>query len=139
MRLLCKNECDRDKISVPGNTPALISGVLVLLMPKCALCWAVYMSVLSSFGLSIQYRSWFFPVAMALFLVTMLKLLIQVIRKKKFVNFFLAIAGGTLIYFNRQAATVNFAEVMAIVLMILAVMMDDLLKMGKLIISFIRS
>jgi hypothetical protein len=76
---------------------------------------------------------------MALFLVTMLKLLIQVIRKKKFVNFFLALAGGTLIYFNRQAATVNFAEVMAIVLMILAVMMDDLLKMGKLIISFIRS
>jgi hypothetical protein len=69
----------------------------------------------------------------------MLKLLIQVILKKKFVNFFLAIAGGTLIYFNRQATTVNFAEVMAIVLMILAVMMDDLLKMGKLIISFIRS
>jgi hypothetical protein len=139
MRLLCQNECDRDKISVPGNTPALISGVLVLLMPKCALCWAAYMSVLSSFGLSIQYRSWFFPVAMALFLVTMLKLLIQAIRKKKFANFFLAIAGGTLIYFNRQVATVNFVGVMAIVLMILAVMMDDLLKIGKLIISFIRS
>jgi len=41
-----------------------------------------------------QYGSWFFPVALALFLVTLIKLLIQAIRKKKFVNFFLAIAGG---------------------------------------------
>ena len=138
MRLLCKNECDRDKISVPGNTPALVSGVLVLLMPKCALCWAAYMSVLSSLGLSIPYRPWFFPVALALFLVTLIKLLIQVIRKKKFVNFFLAIAAGVLIYFNRQAATVNFAGAAAIVLMILAVMMDNFLKMGKLIVSFIK-
>jgi len=138
MRLLCKNECNRDRLSVPGNTPALISGVVVLLMPKCALCWAAYMSVFSSFGLSIQYRSWFFPVALALFLVTLIKLLIQAIRKKKFANFFLAIAAGALIYCNRQAATVNFAGAVAIVLMILAVMMDNLLKMGKLIISFIK-
>jgi hypothetical protein len=138
MRLLCKNECDLDKLSVPGNTPALISGVLVLLMPKCALCWAAYMSVLSSFGLSIQYRSWFFPVALVLFLATLIKLLMQAIRKKKFVNFFLAIAAGALIYFNRQAATINFAGATAIILMILAVMMENLLKMGKLIIAFIK-
>lgn len=109
-----------------------------MLMPKCALCWAAYMSVLSSLGLSIQYRSWFFPVALVLFLATLIKLLIQAIRKKKFVNFFLAIAAGTLIYFNRQAATVNFAGAIAIVLMILAVMMDNLLMMGKLIIAFLK-
>jgi protein SCO1 len=138
MRLLCKEECDRDKLSVPGNTPALISGVLVLLMPKCALCWAAYMSVLSSLGLSIQYRSWFFPVALVLFLATLIKLLIQAIRKRKFVNFFLAITAGALIYLNRQAATVNFAGTIAIILMILAVMMDNLLKTGKLIIAFIK-
>ncbi len=40
------------------------------------------------------YQPWFFPVTLALFLATLIKLLIQAIQRRKFVNLFLALGAG---------------------------------------------
>ncbi|PZX55700.1 hypothetical protein LV85_00925 [Algoriphagus chordae] len=41
--------------------------VLIALFPKCPFCWATYMSVFGSLGLSrMPYQSWMLPVFMAL-------------------------------------------------------------------------
>lgn len=131
MKLLCNNTCE------PAGAPAakgwtLLSTALVLFMPKCALCWAAYLSFFSSFGLVIPYRPWFMPVVIILFMATLVKLLIGAIREKKFLAFVLALIAGALIVIQRNTAG-DWLKITAIILMSAAVMMDNILKLFRLL------
>jgi len=131
MRWICKEECPAYKNSLKGKSWTLFSSVLVLFIPKCAMCWAAYMSILSSLGLVIKYQSWFIPVALLLFLITLIKLLIQSIRRKNFFGFGLALAAGLLIIYQRSAIGIDWVKILAILLMTIAVMMDNFLSLYK--------
>src|SRR5947209_4579219 len=101
MKWICNEECPASKNSFKGKGWTLLSSVLVLFIPKCAMCWAAYMNILSSLGLVIKYQSWFIPVSLLFFALTLIKLLIQAIRRKNFIGFMLALAAGVLIIYQR--------------------------------------
>ncbi len=129
MRWLCKTECDSRQKIEKGRGGALLSGVLLLLMPKCALCWAAYMSFLSSLGIVIHYRPWFVPVMTLLFLLTLVKLLIASLRTRRFLAFILAAAAGVLILLFRATPGITVVKVGALLLMAVAVTMEYFIRL----------
>ncbi|TGD59567.1 hypothetical protein [Flavobacterium humi] len=67
----CKsNACPNQERKTPkgikkilGSVPSVVLSILVAVFPKCPLCWAVYMSMLGSFGLAkIPFMGWLLPV-----------------------------------------------------------------------------
>jgi len=135
MKILCKEECSVDRVSVKekGKGFTLLTSVLLLFMPKCALCWAAYMSFLSSIGIVIKYQSWFLPVMSFLFVCTLLKLLISSIRRKNFLAFGMALIAGLIIFSERSTVGIDPLKIFALVLMAAAVMMDSFVKLFRLI------
>jgi protein SCO1/2 len=131
MKWICNEECTASKNSFKEKGWTLLSILLVLFIPKCAICWAVYMSILSSLGLVIKYHPWFIPVAFMLFLLTLTKLLVQAIRRRNFIGFGLALAAGLLIIYQRSAIGIDWVKILAILLMTIAVMMDNFLSLYK--------
>ncbi|MEO5890519.1 MAG: hypothetical protein ABIQ31_09715 [Ferruginibacter sp.] len=138
MKLICKDECTIAKPSLKGKGWELFTGVLVLFVPKCAFCWAAYMSVLSSWGIVISYQRWFLPVSLVLFLFTLTKLLIVAIRRKNFIAFGLAVLAGLLILSQRSVPGMDVKKLLAIALMILAVMMDNFLVLYRQLQLYFR-
>ncbi len=131
MKLICKEECVENKNLQKSNGWTLLTGAVVLFMPKCALCWAAYMSLLSSFGIVIHYRSWFLPVAIMLFLLMLVKLLVKSIHQQDFFAFGLVAASGILIMLDRRNGGSNVIKITALVLMTIAVLMDNIIKLYK--------
>jgi hypothetical protein len=132
MRILCKEECSSDKTSLKGKSFTLLTSALVLFMPKCALCWAAYMSFLGSMGIVIKYRPWFLPVLTILFILTLIKLLIAAIKRRNFLSFGLALAAGVLIYSERTTPGIDSVKIVAIIMMATAILMDNMLKLFRL-------
>jgi hypothetical protein len=126
MKLLCKTTCVENKNKIRGRSWALMSSALILFMPKCALCWAAYMSFIGSLGLVIKYRPWFLPVITILFLITLTKLLINCIRRRNFISFFLAVAAGLLIVVQRGSIGIDGIKIFAMILMAAAILLDSL-------------
>jgi hypothetical protein len=126
MKLLCKSVCDDTRTKIKGRGWALVTSALLLFMPKCALCWAAYMSFLGSLGLVIKYQPWFLPVITIFFMVTLTKLLINCIRRKSFISFVLAVAAGLLIVMQRGSIGMDGIKILAMVLMAAAMLTDSL-------------
>jgi mercuric ion transport protein len=136
MRLLCEQDCVTKGRTLEGsNGLTLVSGILVLLMPKCAFCWAGYMSFFSSFGLvTIPYRPWFLTLSIILFILTLLKLLYKAVYKGNFLSFLLALLAGMIIMRQKLWQPVSGLNYLAVTMMGIAVAMDSsLLQMKKLI------
>ena len=118
MRIICQNECRPEKTRRANSGWSLLTGVLVLVMPKCALCWAAYMGVLGSFGIVIKYQPWFLPVVVILFLFTLLKLLIGSLRSGSFLAFGMALVAAVLILWQREVPGATDLKMLAVGLMI---------------------
>ncbi len=125
MKLICKEACSGHKTSLKAKSGTLLSGALVLFMPKCALCWAAYMSLLGSMGLVIRYRPWFLPVAIGLFVLTLMKLLITAVHRKNFLAFSFAVIAGLMILLERNVRELNGTKLFSLVLMTIAVLMKQ--------------
>lgn len=79
------------------SIPSIILSVLVAFFPKCPMCWAVYMSMLSSFGIvEIPYMKWLLPVFMVL-LGFHLWMLLKKVVTKGYGPFFMSLIGFSII------------------------------------------
>lgn len=83
--------------SVPG---ALLS-VGIVLFPKCPLCWAAYMSMFGSVGLtSVPYMKWLLPVLIG-FLALHVFFIFRKIKEKGYGPFICSLAGAVIIISGR--------------------------------------
>jgi hypothetical protein len=56
-----------------GNGFSVLLAIGIALMPKCAVCWSVYLSFLSSLGIvTLPYSTWIRPGMLALLMVNLL-------------------------------------------------------------------
>lgn len=132
MKWICEPGCSVTEKRVNGNGWTFFTGMLVLLMPKCAFCWAAYMSILSSIGLvTIPYKPWFLAVAVTLFILTLVKLLYSAVRSRHYAAFITALIAGIIIAVYKFWIPVEGLNYIAVVLMIVAVTMDYFLKLAK--------
>jgi mercuric ion transport protein len=138
MKILCKEACKADKPQHKGKGWSLVTGVLVLLMPKCAFCWAAYMSLLSSFGIVIKYQSWFLPFSVVLFLLTLIKLLIRSFQGRSFFAFVLALGAAIIIISQRSVPGIDWIKALAITMMTVAVLEEKILQVIQLVFAQLR-
>lgn len=83
------------------SIPSLLLSLVIAFFPKCPMCWAVYMSMLGSFGfVTIPYMGWLFPVFL-LFSVFYLWLLFVKASEKGYGPFILSILGFIIILIGR--------------------------------------
>ncbi len=118
MKIICRDECRPERRRRANHGWSILTGALVLVMPKCALCWAAYMGVLGSFGIVIKYQPWFLPVVIILFLFTLVKLLIGSLRSGNFLAFGMALVAAMLILSQREVAGATELKILAVGLMI---------------------
>ncbi|MGH2666281.1 MerC domain-containing protein [Flavobacterium sp.] len=102
----CPN-VDRNASSAVKKTfrsiPSILMSILVAFFPKCPLCWAVYMSMLGSFGLAkIPFMWWLLPV-FTLFLAVHLWMLFRRIPEKGYGPFVFSVIGFTVLLFGKLA------------------------------------
>lgn len=75
------------------SVPSIFLSVVVAFFPKCPICWAVYMSMLGSFGIAeIPYMGWLLPVFLV-FLVFHLWLLYKKVPQKGYGPFLFSVVG----------------------------------------------
>lgn len=75
------------------SVPSLMLSVFIAFFPKCPMCWAVYMSMLGSFGIAeIPYMKWLLPVFIV-FLGIHLWMLLKKVPTKGFGPFVISLFG----------------------------------------------
>ena len=75
------------------SIPSILLSVVVAFFPKCPICWAVYMSMLGSFGIAeIPYMGWLLPVFL-FFLAFHLWLLYKKVPQKGYGPFLFSVLG----------------------------------------------
>jgi mercuric ion transport protein len=122
MKLFCKNECIEKNTPKANNGLTFISGLVLTLMPKCAMCWAAYMNLFSFLGLSkIKYHSWYLPLGVILFLLTLIKFLRTAMLERTYLDFSLAVIAGILIIFQKYKGPIENLDYLIISLMAIAV------------------
>jgi hypothetical protein len=86
---------------IAKTLPSILLSIVIALFPKCPLCWAAYMSLFSSIGLSqLPYKSWLFPVLLG-FMALHLFLLIKKVATKGYGPLVLNIIGIIIILLGR--------------------------------------
>ena len=79
------------------SMPSILMGALIVLFPKCPICWAVYLSMLGSLALSqLPYTSWLLPVLLST-LAFNLFMLFRKSEQNGYLPFALNLAGAVLI------------------------------------------
>lgn len=83
------------------SVPSILLSTVIAFFPKCPLCWAVYMSMFSSVGLSrLPYMKWLLPVLVLLFIVH-LYLLFKKVKQLGYLPFLFSICGAGIILLAR--------------------------------------
>jgi len=81
--------------------------VLIAFFPKCPLCWAAYLSMFGSFGLSnIPYMGWLYPVLLG-FLGLHLYFIYKKVKVKGYWPFILSVLGAFVLLSSRFFQTDN--------------------------------
>jgi len=84
------------------SVPNFLVSLLIAFFPKCAMCWATYMSMLGSVWLArAPYLAWLFPALLALSGLNLL-LLLRKARRKGYGPFLLGLAGIAVILGGRS-------------------------------------
>ena len=84
-----------------GILPSILLNILIAFFPKCPICWAVYMSMLGSLGLSkLPYMKWILPVLLVLLCIHLIMLFIRA-KQTGYLPFALSVAGAMFIIFFR--------------------------------------
>ena len=134
MKLICDdNNCPAPRPSQLQRGWTFANSLLVLFMPKCAICWTAYMSFLGSLGITIKYKPWFLPVLAVLFLLSLLKLLVTSVRRKEYIAPVLALIAACLVFSERTEPGLTQGKIFAIVLMALAMSLDNLKQLFRLL------
>lgn len=95
-------ESAADKAKKTGKAlPSFMVSILIAFFPKCPVCWAVYMSMFGSLGLSrLPYMPWLLPV-LFVFLAFHLFMIFRKIPQKGYIPFIISLAGASLILCGR--------------------------------------
>ncbi|NQY10786.1 MAG: hypothetical protein HRT71_14910 [Flavobacteriales bacterium] len=90
-----KSEANKAKVKKTVKTfSSTALSVLIAFFPKCPLCWAAYMSMFGSFGLSnIPFMKWILPVLIC-FLGLHIFLLVRKIKENGYGPIICSVAGG---------------------------------------------
>ena len=76
--------------------------LLIAFFPKCPVCWAVYMSMFGSLGISqLPYMKWLLPVLIA-FLGLHLFMQFKGIKRHGYLPFTLSVIGATILLISRS-------------------------------------
>ncbi len=127
MKLICEPACEpHRKIALKDGAWPLINSILLIVMPKCAMCWAAYLSLFSFMGLSINYQPWFLPFMICLFLVSIARLIYKAIKTKNFVTLFISLMASTVIICQKLWWESNVSSIIAITILISAMLMEAL-------------
>ena len=114
-----------DRNRVKGKGLNFFAGGLLLIMPKCAMCWAAYLGFFGWTGLSaLAYRPWFLPAAILLFSFTLGRLLWRAMARRNYLAFSLASTAALLIAWQKWTGAENIFGIVAIGLMGLAWFID---------------
>lgn len=85
------------KRKLPKINMTLFSAIGVLIIPKCPLCWAAYMSIFSALGVStIEYQAWLLPSMLILLALSVSLALYQAFKRKRY-NYIRIIVVGVLL------------------------------------------
>jgi hypothetical protein len=80
------------------SLPSIATGILIAFFPKCPMCWAVYMSMFGSLGLTpLPYMPWLLPVLLVFLALHLFMLLRKAIQRHYFFPFWISLAGAVLI------------------------------------------
>lgn len=91
--------------AVLKSASSVLLSFLIAFFPKCPVCWAAYMSLFGSFGLSqLPYMKWILPALLG-FLALHLYLLLRKVRTKGYGPFLLSIAGAAIVLAARSVFT----------------------------------
>ncbi|MCW3105798.1 MAG: hypothetical protein JWQ09_304 [Segetibacter sp.] len=78
-------------------TLSMLLSLVIAFFPKCPLCWAAYMSMFGSFGVSnVPYMKWLLPVLIA-FLGLHLFLIVKKVKEKGYGPFVFSLIGALII------------------------------------------
>lgn len=81
--------------------PSIILSLFIAFFPKCPVCWAVYMSMLGSFGIvEIPYMKWLLPVFIV-FLGFHLWMLSKKVTVKGYGPFIISVVGFSILIFSK--------------------------------------
>ena len=81
--------------------PSVLLSILIAFFPKCPICWAVYMSMFGSLGLSqLPYMGWLLPVLIG-FLAIHLFMIYKKSTRNNYLPFLLSFVGVMVILIGR--------------------------------------
>lgn len=84
------------------SIPSVLLSILIAFFPKCPVCWAIYMSMFGSLGLTrLPYVKWLLPV-LIIFLGIHLFFLYRRIKIAGRLPFFMSVAGAVVIIYSRM-------------------------------------
>lgn len=83
------------------TVPSILLSILIAFFPKCPMCWAVYMSMLGSIGMSkVPYMPWLLPVLLT-FLLFHIAMQYRTIKQKGPLPFSCSLLGATCLLLAR--------------------------------------
>ena len=114
MKTILNKDCNCNSNACPNNEetnlslkktvksiPSIMLSLFIAFFPKCPLCWAVYMSMLGSFGITeIPYMKWLLPVFIVL-LGFHLGLLLKKVPSKGYGPFVISLIGFSILLFSK--------------------------------------
>ena len=104
-----------------GKAANILAASLLLLMPKCAMCWAAYLGIFGLAGFSaLAYRTWFLPMAMVLCSLTMGRLLWRAFYQHNYLAFLFMLVAALLIAWQKWTGSHNNVGWLAMLFMALA-------------------
>lgn len=88
------------------NLGSLVLGVIIAFFPKCAFCWAAYMSIFSTMGIaSIPYLPWLQPVLVIFFIVNVFTMFFIARKRNDYNAFIFGVAGAMFVLFSKVIIT----------------------------------
>ena len=89
----CRNTGSKNCHCAPAASGSVFLSILLAFFPKCAFCWAAYLSFLNSVGITIPYLSWLKHVFAGLFLLSILVLFRSARKTRQWLAFGLILSG----------------------------------------------
>lgn len=113
-----------------------MTAILLVMVPKCGLCWAVYMQVFSSVAMvTIPYKPWYLPVAVILFFIMLGKLFYHSVKSGRYMSFALALLGGILVLISKWYFPDRALQFFAIGLLVAGAVLENLQTIFMLLLK----
>jgi len=94
---VCSSTGSKNCHCTPASSGSVFLSILLAFFPKCAFCWAAYLSFLNSVGITIPYLSWLKHVFAGLFLLSIIALFRSARKTRQWLVFGLIVSGITVL------------------------------------------